>query len=382
MAITIECPFCNEMLSMNDFTLNQEAICPMCRNRVSPADLARRAAEMSAKPRKAKKKQVAEAATAIKEPAPEKPPEEPTAMEEADEDQEQPAPPRFFLRRWLRRLDPWTAGALFAGSLALLLPSVPFLAVLSKPVSGLGLLLALLGGVVPALQKQTSPTVPLSVAGLCLIALLFVGPWSRSRAPDTRSVTITRDPGGIPAHQQHKGEEWVDASSASLRQDGLRIEILAVQLGGVEIKDDRKKDEPKQEDRPTFSKEKYLVIKVRVTDEAVIFHRSSYQPWSNRRDSPSKHPPILTDDTGKSYLQETFDPAPQKVEGRGDHLFLTPGHQLRDVLVFPPPADSVKFLRLELPGSAFGKPGKFRFQIPRSIIQVTPQQEATPEKAP
>jgi hypothetical protein len=63
-------------------------------------------------------------------------------------------------------------------------------------------------------------------------------------------------------------------------------------------------------------------------------------------------------------------------------LFLTPGHQVKDVLVFPLPADSVKSLWLELPASAFGKQSKFRFQIPRGMIQETPQEEPPTGKTP
>jgi hypothetical protein len=45
-----------------------------------------------------------------------------------------------------------------------------------------------------------------------------------------------------------------------------------------------------------------------------------------------------------------------------------PGKQIEDLLVFEPPIDNVKFLRLELPAGAFDGTGSLYLQIPKSMI--------------
>jgi hypothetical protein len=41
---------------------------------------------------------------------------------------------------------------------------------------------------------------------------------------------------------------------------------------------------------------------------------------------------------------------------------------VEEVLLYPVAAAKAEYLRLELPASAFGEAGEFRFQIPRSMI--------------
>jgi hypothetical protein len=47
---------------------------------------------------------------------------------------------------------------------------------------------------------------------------------------------------------------------------------------------------------------------------------------------------------------------------------LDPGKSLEDLLVFEPPLNEIRFLRLELPAAAFGDTGSLRFQIPMGMI--------------
>ena len=54
--------------------------------------------------------------------------------------------------------------------------------------------------------------------------------------------------------------------------------------------------------------------------------------------------------------------------GRSEKGHLTPGRTVDEVLGFPVPAAKAESLRLELPASAFGETGEFRFRIPRSMI--------------
>ncbi len=300
----------------------------------------------------------------------------PTEVEEPEE--EEPASvPAASTGRLLKRVDPQTAGALCAFSLALLMAAIPTLAVLAKPLSALGLVLALGGGLLPGLWRQTSVTLPLVVAGLCLAALLFVGRWPRLSEPPPRPVTIPIGKAGMVANESYRAGDWVDASKSALRQNDLRVEILSVQVGGVPMQDSKQK-----EAKPTCSRDKHLIITLRVSYEGALYRQFTYDPWSNRKDSPSKHPPTLTDNTGETYTQEAFDPGPLQIVGRGDKNFLTPGYQVKEVLIYPPPSGKPESLRLELPAAVFGLKGTFRFQIPRDMIQESPLGEPTPKETP
>ncbi len=144
-----------------------------------------------------------------------------------------------------------------------------------------------------------------------------------------------------------------------MKRGDVRAEIVSVLIGPVELK---------RNSLTTTSSERYLVIQLRVSYEGIVFQQTPYDPWADRADSPSKHPPTLTDNKDRTYAQKTFDSG-VKVGGRADSDALTPGHQVKEVLVFPVPARDVEHLRLTLPASAFGLAGEFRFQIPRSMIR-------------
>ena len=60
----------------------------------------------------------------------------------------------------LRQVDVGTAAALALGGVALLTASIPDLAFLTKPLSGVGLLLGIVGGVVPAVKKHRNVALP------------------------------------------------------------------------------------------------------------------------------------------------------------------------------------------------------------------------------
>jgi hypothetical protein len=259
---------------------------------------------------------------------------------------------------WVRQLNGGTLAALVAGSAAIFLASVPFLCVLSKPLSLLGLLLGVLAGAVPALWKRANLVPPGAVSALSLLALLFVGSWPQAYAPRPPLVAAPLRQAGMVAHQPIQDDDWVDAAANAVRRDDLRVQVLGARVGGVETE---------SRGRKAVSSEKYLVIRVRVSYEGIVFRQVPYEPWVDLPGSPSNHPAVLVDDLDQAYPQKTFD-ADRKVVGRGGRDYLTPGRQVNEVLVFPVPVSRTQYVRLKLPASAFGGAGEFRFQIPRSMI--------------
>jgi hypothetical protein len=258
----------------------------------------------------------------------------------------------------LRAIDIGSALAFLCFSVALLFGSFYALDSFIKPIAALGFSAGLLGGALPALLRKRNALLPFLMSILCLVVLLFLGSWPRFSSPPPVLVMIPLKQQGMAAHQPVGEDDWVDASANALKRGNVRVEIVSASLGPVELKG---------KSSASTSGERYLTIRLRVSYEGIVAQQTPYEPWSDRAEAPSKHPPTLTDNQGRSYTQKTFDSG-WKLAGRADVDALNPGHQVKDVLVYPPPASGVEQLRLTLPGSAFGLAGAFRFQIPRSMI--------------
>lgn len=259
----------------------------------------------------------------------------------------------------LRSLDFGSALAFLCFGVALLLVSFYQLEAFIKPIAALGLLAGLLGGLVPALWQRTNVFFPFLTSILCLLVLLLAGSWPSSFSSAPPLMTISLKQGGMAVLQAAGADDWVDASASALKRGNVRVDIVSVQIGPVDLQ---------QKPSTSASSERYLTIRVRASYEGVLFQQTPYEPWADRADSPSKNAPTLIDNQGRSYVQKTFD-AGRKVIGRVDGDALNPGHQVKDVLVYPVPARDVEYLQLMLPASAFGLTGEFRFQIPRSMIR-------------
>jgi hypothetical protein len=279
--------------------------------------------------------------------------ESPFCNVKADSDE-----PSSWLDR-VRSLDFGSALALLCFGVSLLFVSFYELEIFIKPIAGLGLLAGLLCGVLPALWRRGNVVVPFLTSILCLLVLLFAGRWPGALSSAPSHMIISLKQGGMAARQAAGADDWVDASANALKRGDVRVDIVSVQIGPVDLR---------QKSSTVASPERYLTIRVRASYEGVIFQQAPYEPWADRAESPSKNPPTLTDNQGRTYTQKTFD-AGRKVVGRADGDALNPGHQVKDVLVYPMPARSVEYLQLMLPASAFGLTGEFRFQIPRSMIR-------------
>jgi hypothetical protein len=361
-----ECLFCKEKVGANDFLPSEEAACSVCGNRpLSPEQdepwwVSAAALEM-------KRPSITQHAPEPNEPQPIPPVVDQTApprplassnsrlpprVETADDDE----PPSF--RDRLRNIDIGTASAFLCFSLALLFGSIYTLEPYIKPMAALGLLAGLLGCTVSALWRRRTVLLPSLMSFLCLLVLLFVGSWPGSSSAPPAQVMVPLRQQGMSAHQAASEDDWVDASANAIKRGDVRVEIVSARIGPVDLR---------QKVSATASAERFLAIRLRVSNEGILFQQTPYEPWADLAGSPSKHPPTMTDDRDRPYAQKTFDSG-WKVVGRADVDALNTGHQVKEVLVYPVPARDVKHLRLKLPASAFGLSGAFRFQIPRSMI--------------
>jgi hypothetical protein len=266
-----------------------------------------------------------------------------------------------FLHR-LFRLDPVAAGALFCGCMAFLFASLPYVNMLTKPLSAIGLLIAIVGCLLPAFQKQSDVWLPGVISALCLFVLLFVGSWpkgSPSALPARASVPLNQEEGV----GQHIDEgSWVDASTHAFHLHDLEAKIISARVEGVDLNSEAQKN---------VTPEKYLVIRMLVKMNGVVFKYVPYEPWADSAKKPSAHQPLLTDDQDRTYHQKTFAGEGKLGNGGDRPKFLTPGRSFEEILVFPVPPANMEYLRLKLSATALGQSGDFQLQIPRSMLEDT-----------
>jgi hypothetical protein len=83
----------------------------------------------------------------------------------------------------------------------------------------------------------------------------------------------------------------------------------------------------------------------------------------------------LSDNAGNNYKQTSMlSVFGAKITFGEDHA-LRPGKSTQAELVFPPPLESVEYLRLELAPAGFNGTEPLRFQIPRAMIVGLPAPE-------
>jgi len=151
---------------------------------------------------------------------------------------------------------------------------------------------------------------------------------------------------------------WVDAGREAVQFGDVRVRLVSATIGPAELKLPKGKKPPK---------EKYLIIKVRVSNagaERVVQFRSWYEAAVRGEQAAA----VLQDNQGKTYPMKVFPPDVEVV-GRVTQATLPPSKKVEDLLIFDGRPTQVEFLRLELPASAFGSSGAVRMQIPGSVIQ-------------
>src|SRR5439155_21565850 len=118
-------------------------------------------------------------------------------------------------------------------------------------------------------------------------------------------VAVPLDVRGMSVRQPIKEDEWVDASASDVQLNDLRLRVVDVRVGTLDVQHQgRKVPLPPR-----------LLILVRASYEGMVFKLVPYEPWVDLVGAPSKNPATLTDHTGRAYPQQAFDPA-WKIVGR------------------------------------------------------------------
>jgi hypothetical protein len=298
------------------------------------------------------------------------------------------------------------AVGLLLGGCALLCASVSFLSGLVVPLSGLGLLAGI--GAIVLVQKRSRSeepgardfpealapgssflaplrgglVLPISASaasGLILVVALFLpallGPkYDRSRQRDAVRTNMRAIPlGSAPATPLPL--EWVDASRYALQQGDLRVQVANVTL-------EHPAAATKPKAKPTLEVALGgLLVRLRVTLAETGGRANKSFDWQENREAKpfgtkANSNPVLTGSAGTSYAFrhcKVFDSVGGK---RRANLF--PVKTADEVFTFETPPAGWESLRLEVPASAWGAAGVFRFTIPASMLVSAPTGGAAP----
>jgi hypothetical protein len=385
-----ECPFCSAPLSTNDILRGKLKVCPRCAKPLALGGPVVKTAAPAPMP-----EYVPPPSHARSQPSPvqaAEPPEMETPAVPEREDE-----PRISPLQRLANLDGPTLAAFVLGSVGLFLASVPPWDMLAKVLALVALLLGLFASLLPALLSGRNPAFSLFVTALGLIVVLFLGRWPQlpARLP-TGPMAVPLSAHAKTGPRPVKEDEWLDASEDALRDQGLRVQVFSARIVPAE---------DLGQARPPKLQGKVLLVQVRVSQEGQEPKSFPYESWADQAAAPSAHTPRLTDDTGRAYTQFFLDasklperprpaapglvipgsdeektpggkpvPAPAKKGPRpsaptAPPRGLGPGGILNMTLAYPAPPPEVTVLQLELPATAFGLEGRFRFRLPRAMIQ-------------
>jgi hypothetical protein len=243
------------------------------------------------------------------------------------------------------------------GILAFLICWIPFVGVLGMPLSGLGLLLGVIGIILAVVRRGSGIGFSIAGSAICGLALLVAFTVTSaivkavdSVAQSARSTSVASD-GFVP----NSADQWQAASDVA-QNDLVRVHVASARVGNVALKSFAGESE---------SQDKLLQITLQI-DNLSHTKKLDYRGWSGGMFGITGAG-TLEDDAGNRYKRIGFGGT--KVVGQQESESIYPSKSLSDVLVFEAPTDSAKTLRLTLPCSAYGGTGDLRITTPTSSIR-------------
>lgn len=191
------------------------------------------------------------------------------------------------------------------------------------------------------------------VIALVFLAASWIGlePWKKPIPPGGERGPQTLAHGtGVAAPA-----EWVDAAGGSWAYGDLRVTVVSATISPVELVG------PSGAKR--MSKEPCSTIVVRVANDGVE-RRIELRGWAAGGDGAE-----LTDPTGTQLKVKHFDAGWVAAVRATPGVGLFPGKTADVPLLFDAPTGKPDFLRLKLPGDAFGITEPIRFKLPNTFVQ-------------
>lgn len=269
-----------------------------------------------------------------------------------------PPQPQAHLATTPRRSNSVGIVSFLLGVLALLLCWIPFVSVISVPISGLGLILAAVAFVLSLIRSGYGIGWPIGGGMISGIALFFglvtgvgafgvvKGVGDRLAAEQQQRTLAEAEP---PVHQLG---EWITKAPLHLRVDRVIVGRPALE----------RYDE-------SFSRTQQVRTVVYITvrnpegmnKRTYLTLRSKLFDFDNRTAE-------LTDAAGNTYAgisSGVYDYA----GAAGDAASVYPGEQIRDIMTFEKPVESVDSLTLRLPLAGLEGDGVVKVRIPQQQIE-------------
>jgi hypothetical protein len=290
--------------------------------------------------------------------------------------------------------------ALVLGIISCLVAWVPFVGVVSLPISLIGLLLGVIGITIAAASKRQSMAMAVAGSIVCVVAIGLVlaltvlplgavvtAAGSAAQNRPTTSATVPAPPvtpppavsfAPDPVGEVPPAEQPPAADAPAVIPDENPLVVDASKSRSIEVGDVRVTLEGVWKSRPSFSRygdtvtgaDDNLIIDVTISNLATT-RRLSYRPWM---DDPRFGEEVMTlrDEHDNLYRRISMGFGSFPAGGVEDPDSVNPGVGLRDRFVFEVPIDAAQRLRLKLPLSYVGGDGEAVFEIPRSMISVSP----------
>jgi hypothetical protein len=310
------------------------------------------------------------------------------------------------------------------GAVALPFSLIPCMGFLSLPLSGLGLLLGFVGGIVALSRNGSGIGFPIAGSALCAMSLIFGALWlgvlnaaAEARSPVRvipRNDDLPPRPSQRPAPPEQpkpqpnsqpkpapaasgddRGQETLIGESADCGDVRLFLtctgvhHVPLVPAGMGQIRPEEY-DEMKTSSAAVFARkaalataggERCLCFWIALGNRSDT-RKIDFESWDGGNQLLNRRAPRLTDNFGNVYNWMTFGPVLEPVFHTAS-ASIHPQKLIIDVLHFEPPIADAKYLILELPRSAFGGEGSpIRFRIPASEIQGTSKPAPAPVPAP
>jgi len=232
---------------------------------------------------------------------------------------------------------------------------VPLIGILSVPLSGLGLLFAIIGFIICMNRRGAGAGFPIAGGLVSLFALLITFAVADVTKEAMRDFAGLGNKGGAT----DEGPGWAKPPSVYWIGD-IRTEVSSVRVDTIEVEDSIWSNKVE-------TSKPYLTIAVKVSNRAEN-RKAEYKSWMGASVSFTRDYAALRDNHGNIYKRIDFGVG-RSVVGHVEQEALYPGASVSDVLAFEPPIENVKYLRLELPAANFGGDGMIRFEIPSDQIE-------------
>jgi hypothetical protein len=259
-------------------------------------------------------------------------------------------------------------------------------------VGGLGLLLAIGGLVLAAMHRGSGLYLNIAAGGSSVVGLVLTvvlgSMFGLFGSPPKQVAVIPKPlppvqaaplPHAPPPRQPEPEPQWTDASQSSIQQGNVKASIVSAKVENVRLESGDLSRLAKQKSQPMLK----IVVTIENTAkdkiiEVPLWHGGGGDLPAGLGDlvggelgkavTSASASATLTDNFGNPYKQTPTMMLFGNTVTVGKDNAVRPGKSAAGDLVFPPPLDTIEYLRLELSPGGFGGDEPLRFQIPKAMI--------------